>query len=166
MTLSTPPSRSPPTEDLFIYPWVAYNILFICSSKVYWNRNRLASLYSLCSSIKNNTKDLLASIGSSMIVQSSECRLHPGAVCYASLGAVRLRYPPVFNMICNSPPFLQAWHIPWQLAHGSDARWRVACIYISTDTHPPPPQTTRQCMHGTRWEQYARLSKKKKNSPK
>lgn len=59
--------------------------------------------------------------------------------------------PPAcrYNLICNPPPpiFLAGLK---QSATTCTWEWRrVACIYISTDTHLPT-QTTRQSMHETR----------------
>lgn len=135
----------PPTVDLFIYPWVAFNILFICSSKVCWNGNKLALLCSLCCSIKNNAtmQGLLAFIGSRYSPEHHWMHI-----------ASSIRYPQCLaNLICNFP-FLQPWHILWQLARGRGSVAIDAMLHAFIATHPPT-QTTKQCMLGTRLKQYA-----------
>lgn len=63
-------------------------------------------------------------------------------VFYASIGTARLRFPQRFAITWFVIfPSLRVWHFPWQRARGRNAWWCAACIFISTDSHPPT-QTT------------------------
>lgn len=129
------PLKSPPRVDLFIYPRVASNILFICSSEVYWNESKLALLCSLCSSTNHNAKDLLAVAGS----RRSSATVSSGCIqnCFLRINRNSEAAAPTVH----SSDLI--WIFPWQLARGRDTWWGVAlCIFfISTDSHPPtkPP---------------------------
>lgn len=59
LSLSFPPVPKP-NVDLFIYPWVTSNILFICSFQVCWDGNK-AALCSDCGSISDSAKGPAAS---------------------------------------------------------------------------------------------------------
>lgn len=103
-----------PNVDLFIYPWVTSNILFICSFQVCWDGNKPA----LCSDFNQRQRE-----GPRCLSLTVDCPMNPGCIGDCCLQHIKK------NNKVEVPPTRFATPGPCFMWATKD--WRhVMCLYI------------------------------------